>query len=134
MINYPSINDDYKTFKKNISRIALNVLYVKKYLVPTLSCSKIIIIFIIKRNNIKKCWWFFLLEFSWFFRAKKKLESHKKVCENEGFCGVAMPSKDTEKLEFNPKQKSDIIYADLETLIKRIVGGKNNSEKWSTAS
>ena len=40
-----------------------------------------------------------------------------------------MPSKDTEKLEFNPKQKSDIIYADLETLIKRIVGCKNNSEK-----
>ena len=56
MINYPSINDDYKTFEKNISRIALNVLYVKKYLLPTLSCSKIIIIFIIKRNNIKTCW------------------------------------------------------------------------------
>ena len=47
-----------------------------------------------------------------------------------------MPSKDTKILEFNPYQKSDktpsIIYADLESLIKRIDGCKNNFEETST--
>ena len=43
-----------------------------------------------------------------------------------------MPSKDTKILEFNQYQKSDkapfIIYADLECLIEKIDGCKNNSE------
>ena len=47
-----------------------------------------------------------------------------------------MPSKDTKILEFNPYQKSDkapsIIYADLESLIKRMDGCKNNFEETST--
>ena len=33
------------------------------------------------------------------FRTKSKLESHKKVCENKGFCNVIMPSEDTKILE-----------------------------------
>ena len=43
-----------------------------------------------------------------------------------------MPSEDTKILEFNQNQKSDkapfIIYADLECLIEKIDGCKNNSE------
>ena len=43
-----------------------------------------------------------------------------------------MPSKDTKILEFNEYQKSDkapfIIYADLEHLIEKIDGYKNNSK------
>ena len=35
------------------------------------------------------------------FRTKCKLESHKKVCENEDFCGVVIPFEDTKILEFN---------------------------------
>ena len=31
---------------------------------------------------------------------RKKLESHKKVCENKDFFGVIMPSEDTKILEF----------------------------------
>ena len=55
------------------------------------------------------------------FRAKNKLESHKKGCENKDFLGVVMPFEFTEILEFNQYQRSDktssTIYADLENLI-----------------
>ena len=43
-----------------------------------------------------------------------------------------MPSKDTKMLEFNKYQKSGkarfIIYADLECLIEKIDGCKNNAQ------
>ena len=65
-----------------------------------------------------------------------KLESHKKVWKNKRFCSFVMPSKDTKILEFNQYQKCDkipsIIYADIKSLIKRIVVYKNNSQKSST--
>ena len=36
------------------------------------------------------------------FRTKNKLASHIEVCEKKNnFCGVVMPSKNTEILEFN---------------------------------
>ena len=58
------------------------------------------------------------------FRAKVKLESHKRTCENKDFCNVNMPSDDTKILEFNQYQKSDkapfIIYKDLEFIIEKI--------------
>ena len=72
-----------------------------------------------------------------FLRTKKKPESHKKVCENKVFCNVIMPPEDTKKLEFNQCQKSDKapfnIYADLECLIEKINGCRNNPENSSTA-
>ena len=47
-----------------------------------------------------------------------------------------MPSKDTKILEFNQYQKSDkapfIIYVDLECIIEKIDGCKNNPENSST--
>ena len=47
-----------------------------------------------------------------------------------------MPSEDTKILEFNQNQKFDkapsIIYADFKSLIKKLVGCKNNIEKLST--
>ena len=49
-----------------------------------------------------------------------------------------MPSKDPKMLGFNQYQKSDkipsqsIIHADLESLIKKVDGCKNNPEKLST--
>ena len=69
-------------------------------------------------------------------RTEKKLESHIKVCGNKDFCRVLMPSEDTKVLEFNQNRKSDkapsIIYADLESLIKRTDECKKNFEKSST--
>ena len=71
-----------------------------------------------------------------FFCNRKKLESHKKVCENKDFCNVIVPSEDTKILEFNQYQKSDkapfIIYADLECIIEKIDGCKNNPENPTT--
>ena len=70
------------------------------------------------------------------FTTKNKIESHKKVCENKEFYNVIMPSEDNKILEFNQYQKSDkapfIIYADLEFIIEKIDGCKNNSENSST--
>ena len=47
-----------------------------------------------------------------------------------------MPSEDTKILEFNQYQKSDkapfIIYADLECIIEKIDGCKNNPESSPT--
>ena len=47
-----------------------------------------------------------------------------------------MPSEETEILEFNQYQKSNkapfIIYADLECIIEKIDGCKNNPENSST--
>ena len=52
-----------------------------------------------------------------FSQQKKKIESHKIVCENKECCNVIMPSEDTKIVEFDQYQKSDkapyIIYADL---------------------
>ena len=71
------------------------------------------------------------------FTTKSKLKFHKKVCENKDFCGVVMPSEGTKMLQFNKYRKFDqtpsIIYVDLESLIKRVDGCKNNFEKLSTA-
>ena len=69
------------------------------------------------------------------FATESKLESHKKECENEDSCNVVMPSEDTEILEFNQYQKCDkvsfIIYVDLECLIEKIDGCKNNPQNSS---
>ena len=69
------------------------------------------------------------------FITKSKLESHKNLCKIKDFCNVVMPSEDTKILEFNQYQKSDkapfIIYADLECLIEKIDGRKNNPENSS---
>ena len=71
-----------------------------------------------------------------FIPIEQEIESYKKVCENKDFCSVIMPSEDTKILEFNQYQKSDkapfIIYADLECIIEKIDGCKNNPENSST--
>ena len=67
---------------------------------------------------------------------KNKLKSHEKVCKNKYFCGIAMPSEKDNILEFCQYMKSDkmpyIIYADIESLIRKIDGYANNLENSST--
>ena len=67
---------------------------------------------------------------------KNKLEWHKRICKNKDFCNVIMSSEDSKILEFNQYQKYDkaqfIIYADLEYIIEKIDGYKNNPENSST--
>ena len=70
------------------------------------------------------------------FRTENKLKSHKKVCKNKDFCGIVMPSEKDKVLEFNQYMKSDkmpyIIYADMESLIRKIDRCANNPENSST--
>ena len=69
-------------------------------------------------------------------RIKNKLQSHKKVCQNNDFCNIVMSSESSKTLEFNQYKKSNratfIIYANLQSLIKKIDGCKNNPENSST--
>ena len=71
-----------------------------------LYCSKKTIS-LIKRNNFKHHGDFHCLNCLHSFATENKLESQSKVCENKGFCNIAMPSEDTKTLEFNQYQKSD---------------------------
>ena len=70
------------------------------------------------------------------FRTKNTPESHKKVCENKDFCNIIMLSEDNQILEFNQYKQSDkapfFIYTDLECLIEKIDGSKDNPENSST--
>ena len=83
----------------------------------------------------KHCSDFYCLNCLHSFRTKNKLELHKKVCENNDLCNVIMSSEDTKILGFNQYQKSDktplIIYANLECVVEKIDGCKNNPEKSS---
>ena len=67
---------------------------------------------------------------------QKKLELHKRACENKDFCTANMPCDDTKIIKFYQYQNSDkapfIIYADLECIIEEIDGCENNSENLST--
>ena len=60
------------------------------------------------------------------------------MCENKDFCGVEMPSEDTNILEFNQYRTSDkapsIIYPDIDSLIKRADRCKNNSQILSSTN
>ena len=64
------------------------------------------------------------------FRTENKLKSQEKVCKNKNFCGIVMLSENNNILEFNSYMNSDkmpyIIYADIESSIKKIGGCKNN--------
>ena len=75
---------------------------------------------------------FYCLNCLYSFAIENKREYHKKVGENKDFCNVVKLPEDTEILEFNQYQKSDkasfIICADLECLIQKINGCKNNPE------
>ena len=70
------------------------------------------------------------------FRTENNLKSHEKVCKNKDFCGTAMPTEKKKTLEFNQYMKLDkmpyIIYADIESWIRKIDGFAINPEKFST--
>ena len=69
------------------------------------------------------------------FRTKNKLKCYEKVCKNKYFCGIVISLERDKILEFNQYMKSDkmpyIIYADIESLIRKIDGCANNPEKSS---
>ena len=68
---------------------------------------------------------------------KKNLNIVKKSVKKKkkDFCGLIMPSKDSKIFEFNQHLKSDqipsTIHTDLESLIQKIDGCKNNFVKFN---
>ena len=65
-----------------------------------------------------------------------KLKCNERVRKNKDFCGIEMSSEKNKILKFKQCMKSEkmsyIIYADLECLIEKIDGCKNNPEYSST--
>ena len=70
------------------------------------------------------------------FRTENKPKPHEKVCKNKNCRGIVTPSEKENILEFNQHMKSDkmpyIIFADIESLIRKIDGCANNPENPST--
>ena len=64
------------------------------------------------------------------------LKSYEKVCKNKDFCGTVMLSQKDNILQLSQNMKSEkmlyMIYADLESLIKKVDGCANNPQKSST--
>ena len=101
-----------------------------------LSCSKKKLSTLLKRIISKHHGDFYFLNCLHSFRTENKLKSHEKVCKNNDLCEIVMPSKKDNILEFNQYMKTDkmpyIIYAGVESLIKKIDGCANNPENSST--
>ena len=70
------------------------------------------------------------------FRTENKLKTHEKVWKNKDFSGIIISSEKDKILQFNQYMKLDkipyIIYADIESLIRKIDGCTSNPENSST--
>ena len=70
------------------------------------------------------------------YSTKNKFEAHKKICENQDYCHVEMPTKDNNIIKYNHGEKSMklsfAIYADLECLLEKMSTCQNNPNKSST--
>ena len=79
---------------------------------------------------------FYCLNYFHSYRTKNKLESHKKICENHGYCHVEIPTKDNNIIKYNHGEKSMklpfAIYADLECLLEKTIMCINNPNESST--
>ena len=64
---------------------------------------------------------------------KNKLEKHEEICNNHDSCRIDMPSWTEKTLKYNLGEKSfkapDVIYIDLECMLKKVQSCQNNLEK-----
>ena len=144
-MNFPSEKDDLNKKKKNISCLCF-ITQLKSWKTSysfndskrtriASYCSKRLPALLLEVTS-KHQRDFYCLNCLHFFATENKRESRKKICENKDFYNVVIPFEDTELLELNQYQKSDkapfIIYVDLECLLEKIDGCKNNPENSST--
>ena len=71
------------------------------------------------------------------YRAKSKLDLHKKICEDRDYCSVEMPTKNNNNIiKFHHGETSmkvpSVIYADLECLLKKMSTCINNPNESSS--
>ena len=64
------------------------------------------------------------------FRRDNALKRHERLCDNNDYCHVEMPTEDNNKLKYNHEEKSlkppFAIYADLECLLLKQQSYRNN--------
>ena len=70
------------------------------------------------------------------YRTKNKLEAHKKICENDNYCNVEIPTKNKNIIKYNQGEKSIklpfVVYPDLECLLEKMSMYQNNPKELST--
>ena len=102
----------------------------------TLSCIKEKISTLLKGITSKCQGDFYCLNCPHSFRTENRHKSHEKECKNKDFSGTVLPSEKDNILNFDQYMEFDkipnIIYADIESLIKKIDGCLNNPENSST--
>ena len=161
-IDFPSTSKDWRKFELN-NRIALNILYVphntRKVNVAyksrnNLTCDKQVILLMITDGEkwhylvVKKLPGllrgitsshhgdFYCLNCFRSYRIRNKFEAQKKICENQDYCHVEMPTKDNNIIKYNQGEKSIKlqfdVYADLECLLEKMSTCQNNPNESST--
>ena len=79
---------------------------------------------------------FYFINYLHSYGMQNKLKKRENVCKNHDYCYVEMPNRDNKILKYNHGQKSMkvpfIIYADLESLLKKMSSCHNNPEISST--
>ena len=160
-IDFPSTSKDWRKLELN-NEIALNILYVphntRKIQVAykskhNLTCDKQLILLMITDGEkwhyltIKRLPGllrgitsnhhgdFYCLNCFRSYRARNKLEAHKKICKNHDYWNVEMPTKDNNIIKYNQGEKSIklpfIVYADLECLLEKMSTCQNNPNESS---
>ena len=161
-IDFPSTSKDWKKFECN-NEVALNILYVpyntKKINIAYKSKNnftqkrQIILLMIsdgqkwhyLVVKNLSGLLWgitsnhkenFYCLNCFHSYRTEKKLEAHKKICENHDYCHVEMPTKNNNIIRYKhgekPMKLPFVIYADLECLLEKMSTCINNPNESST--
>ena len=162
-INCPTAKKDWNRFELNNKDVALNILYVpfntKKIEIAYQSNynlvrdNQVILLMISNGKN-----WHYLavkslsrllrgitsnhdedyycLNCFHSYRTENKLNAHKKVCENNKYCKIEMPSPNNNIIKYKEGDKSlklpFIIYADLECILEKIDTCQNNPDLLST--
>ena len=162
-INFPSTRKDWNKFELNNNNVALNILHVpcntKKIEIAYKSKYNLVRdnqIILLMINNGENWHYlavknlsrllrgitsnhdadFYCLNCFHSYRTENKLNAHKKICENHGYCNIEMPSNGNNLIKYNQGEKSlklpFIIYADLECLLEKINTCCNNPDLSST--
>ena len=160
--DFPSTSKDWKKFECN-NEVALNILYVpyntkqiniayksennltqKRQIILLMNSDGQKWHYLVVKNlsrllrgitpNHKED--FYYLNYFHSYRTKNKLDAHKKICENDDYCHIEMPTKNNNIIKYNHGEKSMklpfVIYADLECLLEKMSTCINNPNESST--
>ena len=162
-INFPATKKDWNKFEVNNKDVALNILYVsfntKKIEITYKSKYNLVrdnqIILLMISNGENRHYLavkslsrllrgitsnhdgdYYCLNCFHSYRTENKLNAPRKICENNEYCNIEMPSPNNNLIKYNQGDKSlklpFIIYADLECLLKKIDTCQNNTDLSST--